>query len=354
MAKNMQSDKSSSVLIMDELCSFMDDLPDRCGDYDGNIAVGVSGGPDSMALCYALSRYFSEHQADGCIHALSVDHGLRTESAQEAQMVKVDVSKLSHVIHETLLWRHDGVDGRVQERARAARYDLFSNYMSKHNITHLFLAHHMDDQAETFLFRLAKGSGLDGLSCMLDIQERSDGVSLCRPFLNVEKRELVAYCDENDVPYVHDPSNDADKYARVRLRNSMEALKEEGLTSKRLAMTAKRLSSARSALDQISAASYVDCLVSKDTDRLVFNFKLLLSMHKEVVLRVVGRGISVLCGQQGYGVRLERLENLCDDLMKPQRFRKRTLGGVIFEVRDKDETFLMTLEHSKNAEGKQA
>ncbi len=347
MTDNMQIDKSSSTFVRDELSSFMTGLPDRSEGYEGAVAVGVSGGPDSMALVHALSVYFSKHDKDVCIHALTVDHGLRAEAAEEAQMVKDAVSSLDNVKHEILVWDHSAApDARVQERARHARYDLFAQYMDQNNITHLFLAHHMDDQAETFLFRLAKGSGLDGLACMSDIQERFGWMFLCRPFLGVCKDDIVAYCDKERVPHVHDPSNDAEVYARVRLRKSMDVLQDEGLTAKRLYTTAKRLARARDALDDMAGTAYVSCLSSNDTNRLVFNFNPLKINHKEVVLRVLIRGFIALCGQQDYGVRLERLENLCDDLLKPSDFRKRTLGGVIFEVCEKSGTFIMTLEHS--------
>ncbi len=308
-------------------------LEQNCANIS-KIAVAVSGGADSTALVFALSQVLSGKDVE--VHAITVDHSLRQDSEKEAQSVHHVLNGLSNVTHTILQWDHNNQkpETRIQEQARNARYDLMSGFMTEQGITHLFLGHHMGDQAETFLFRLAKGSGLDGLSCMLPLQER-EGIVYCRPFLMQSKGALISYCVENNFPYVDDPSNENEVFARVRLRRSQHILEEEGLSAKRLAVTAHRIARARQALDAIALKSYGDSLSSNDSDRVVFNFNVLKSNEEEIVFRVVLSAINQMMPDRAYGVRLDRVERLCTDLMKPSPFRKRTLGGIIFDRNDK-------------------
>ncbi len=283
-----------------------------------NIAVGVSGGADSMALIHSLRQW-----SDADVHALIVDHGLREESACEAASVYEQVGLPAAV----LTWT-EKPGSRIQEEARVARYGLMAGYMAEHSLEHLFLAHHMDDQAETFLFRLAKGSGVDGLACMAAQQEQH-GVILCRPFLDLCKSDLVSYCDDNGLTTVDDPSNDSDLFARVRLRKSMDVLTQEGLSAERLAVSARRFARARCALEDVTDRAYIHCASEVDLKRIVFNFETLLNQPEEIVLRCVMKGVKALSDQP---IRLQRMEALCDDLIHAADFRKRTLAGCVFEV----------------------
>ncbi len=307
-----------------------------------DIAVGVSGGADSMALCFALAEELPEIN----IHALTVDHGLRDDSAGEALHVAEQLSRLSNVTHHILKWDHrgDAPDARIQELARHARYDLMAGYMAEHKISHLFLGHHMDDQAETFLFRLAKGSGVDGLSCMLPVKKHMSGIILCRPMLGIEKSEILGFCKENEIGFINDPSNDCDEYARVRLRKSMGVLAAEGLSAKRLAVCATRHARAREALEFFAYRAFDGCLVNKGAKRTVFNYSELISNPEEIILRVISHAMSQINQGDGYGARTDRVENLCSDLINDKLFRKRTLGGIIFEHNVKNNEFVMSLE----------
>ena len=303
--------------------------------FDGAqaVAVGVSGGPDSMALCRLLSLW-SAAGSELEIHALSVDHGLRAEAADEAQQVGACVEGWPFVTH-TILDCDVDADSKVMENARRGRYEVMAAYCAEKNISHLFLAHHQDDQAETFLFRLAKGSGLDGLSAMRRQQIYSNDLVLLRPLLYISKAQLVAFCDENDVSFVHDPSNDSDVYARVRLRQSVDVLAEEGMTAKRLVGTARRLSRAQEALDLWAVKCFDSVCTEKNTKRIVFNFELLCEEPEEIVLRVLLKGIQMLRPEEDYAPRMERVEGLLSDLLDTgQPFRRRTLGGLIFERDD--------------------
>ena len=309
---------------------------------DNVFAAAVSGGPDSMALAKLLSGWVKENNKT--IHALTVDHGLRPESADEARQVGIWLKDWPNVRHVILKWEGEKPQNRIQEEARNARYQLMSKYCAGEGINHLFLAHHQDDQAETFLLRLAMGSGLDGLAAMRAAQNYGSLV-LLRPFLALPKERLVATCAAMNVPFVNDPSNKSENFARVRLRKSLAALEAEGLSSKRLAMTAERLDRARTALDHIAEKAQISAALSSDTHRIVYRIEALRPWPDEIILRVLVYAMKKLRPAGDHLPRMEKIESLFRDFMSPAPFTKRTLGGLIFERDDKEGVFAVSLEN---------
>ena len=308
------------------------------------VAVAVSGGPDSMALCALLDGWARGIQ----IHALIVDHGLRDEAAEEAQGVKQGLEGYQNVKPAILKWTGDKPEAGIQEEARRARYGLMAEYCRENGIAHLFLGHHRDDQAETVLFRLAKGSGLDGLAGMQSVQRYDGRLMLLRPLLGFSKDEIVHTCEQMGVRFFTDPSNANEAFARVRLRQSAAVLAEEGLTAKRLAVTAKRLSRARKALDMVADKVYKQAVFDNNPDRIVFKFDILISEPEEIVLRCVLKALEHLRQEADYAPRMEKVEALVDDLRRsqnaPEGFRKRTLGGVVFALDDKAGELILSQE----------
>jgi tRNA(Ile)-lysidine synthase len=304
------------------------------------VAIGVSGGPDSMALCKLLSMRGGLE-----IHALTVDHGLRPEAAAEAAQVGQWLKGWPGVKHSVLKWEGAKPESKIQEKARDARYQLFSDYCAQHKIRHLFLAHHQDDQAETFLFRLAKGSGLDGLSGMMPAQNYSDDLVLLRPLLDVAKEDILVACAAMEIPFVNDPSNEKEMFARVRLRKAKEILEQEGLSAKRLSVTAKRFARARQALDEVSDMALQDIVVDKQSKRIVLNYKVMRAWPGEVGLRVFLKAMAMLRPDDDYGPRMEKAEALFEELMLSLSFKQKTLGGLMIERNDKDETIVLRPEN---------
>ncbi len=309
------------------------------------IAVAVSGGPDSMALLDALFSFSAKRECQ--VIAYTVDHQFHEAAHQEALDVGAYCEK-HNIRHHILKWDHSAgeTDSRVQENARTARYALMTEQMKADGISHLFLAHHMADQAETFLFRLAKGSGLDGLAAMQPFAEQGQGIILCRPLLEVSKDELVSYCLQKRIDFATDPSNEDEHYARVRLRKALPALEEEGLSAKRLSTTARRMCRARKALDNISLKSFDNSILEMNTDRIVFDLNALRELDEEILIRVVTRALAHFSDGNDYGVRMEKIETLCMDLIHSDVFRKRTLGGVIFELKNKNSCLMLSREHA--------
>lgn len=333
----------ASVEFMDAFCLSMDcDFATQLNDVRA-IAVGVSGGADSLGLCFALSRYFSSRD-DFMIYAITVDHRLRPEAAQEAEQVAGMLADLNNVEHVTLVWDYDKKPvSKIQEEARNARFSIARGYMHEKGIEHLFLGHHQDDQAETFLFRLAKGSGLDGLACMSAVQER-EGVKICRPMLGISKDMIVAYCEDLGLDFINDPSNEDDRYARVRMRKIMELLSQEGLSAQRLSRTAMRMGRAREALENMAQKLHEKCLFCDNSNRIVYKFSELKINEKEVFLRVLVLAVGKLAKKKDYGVRMKKMERLFHSLYYEDVFEKQTLGGVVFEVDLKKDYLILTAE----------
>lgn len=311
------------------------------------LAVAVSGGPDSMALAHALVAQAAESSAE--LHILTVDHGLRAEAAKEAADVAAYFGGKDHVTTQVLkrILDEDNKHKRIQETARKDRYALMADYCAEKGMKYLFLAHHADDQMETVLFRLAKGSGLDGLAGMRDVQPYGKGLTLCRPLLSLSKEDLLSYCAAYDIPYIEDKSNEDDKFARVRLRKSQDVLAEEGFTAQRLSVTAQRISRAGQALDFFVEKVLGQALKNKETDRFVFSLSELIDAPEEIRLRIFQRVFGALSLEtQPYGPRLEKIEVLVTDLFAaPQDFKRRSLGGCFISCScDEDGALLLVIE----------
>jgi tRNA(Ile)-lysidine synthase len=270
------------------------------------IAVAVSGGSDSMALTLLAADWSKRH--GGEIIAVTVDHGLRAEAATEARQVGRWLRQW-RVGHRVLRW-HPPTDlaGGVQAAARDARYRLLTDWCRRHRILHLAVAHQREDQAETFLLRLARGSGLDGLAAMAPVAER-DGVRLIRPLLPVTRARLRATLTAARQPWIDDPSNENPAHARVRMRRLMPALAADGLDAARLAATATHLGRARAILDDQVAALFAAAAAVFPAGYVRLDLDRLQSASTEVALRALAHCLLTV-GGAGYAPRLERLERL--------------------------------------------
>ncbi len=223
-------------------------LMKACGPFPESprFAIAVSGGPDSIALLFMLHDWVMQH--GGTLHAITVDHQLRAESSDEAAQVKQWCAERSFS-HATLVWEKDSnPQSAVHHQARKARYELLCHACKQQNLDYLFLGHHADDQAETVLMRIIKGSGIDGLAGMPKTR-RFDGIKIIRPFLPIIKQRLVDTCMAHSWSFFHDPSNDSSAYLRGRLRQLAAPLAEEGLNTASLFELARSAGTARAALE---------------------------------------------------------------------------------------------------------
>jgi tRNA(Ile)-lysidine synthase len=255
---------------------------------------------------------------------LTVDHGLRPESRGEAELVGSIAAGLG-LRHAILTWAgpHDR-GGSLQERARTARYDLMSAYCHANDIAAILTAHQLDDQAETFLMRLKRGSGLDGLAA---IPEESvwAGIAVLRPLLDIPKARLAATLKESGLAWAEDPSNQDQRFERARVRASGEALAKLGLSPEALARSAKRLRRARAAIERSTDDFLAAQATVSEAGYCLFAPKALAVAPAEIALRALSRVLASV-GGRAEPIRLAKLEALLAALeLDPGKTH--TLGG---------------------------
>ena len=295
------------------------------------IAVAVSGGADSMALVLLLSSWAASR--DIFLHALTVDHCLRDNAAVEAAQVEEWLAARK-VPHSILRWE-GGVQVREvasspQDAARNARYDLMTEWCADNDCSHLFVAHHADDQVETFLMRLARGSGVDGLAAMAPGSTRG-GLTMARPLLGFAKTQLIGVCRANGQRWLEDPSNEDAASTRVRFRQAQELLEREGFTRPRLLMTVRHLQRAKVALDHAVTAFLGRACTFDGCGVVRASVASLVETPEEVGLRSLSRVLTIVGGST-YGPRFERLEGLYQRAVRGP-WRDATLHGCMV-VRD--------------------
>jgi tRNA(Ile)-lysidine synthase len=313
------------------------------------IVVAVSGGPDSIALMWLAARWRSGLTRGPRLIAVTIDHGLRAEAAAEAREVK-RLARSLELPHRTLRWAGAKPKTGLPAAARDARYRLLAKAARSHGATHVLTAHTRDDQAETLLMRLLRGSGIAGLAAMARETER-DGVVLARPLLNVSKSQLVATLAKAKLGFADDPSNRDLHFTRPRLRGLMPALAAEGGDSRSLARLASRLARANAAVEVLvdGAERYLalkgSAALHPGFDAKTFHAKAFAAMPEEIRLRLLLRAINRF-GHEG-PAELGKVEALLSALDRtvaettkgkgqpPSRRRlKQTLAGALVSLID--------------------
>lgn len=272
------------------------------------VVLAVSGGPDSMALMRMAAEWAKTHAIP--FYVATVDHGLRPELRREAEQVAIWAQALG-LPHQTLIWDGNKPTTRIQERARDARYGLLDAYAAAIGADYLMTAHHADDQAETTLFRLLRGSGLTGLAGMPRVSRRG-GIVHLRPLLDHPKADLIAYCDAAGQAYLRDPSNENPAFARVRLRKLAPALAQIGLDRGALLRLGRRAARADAALDIVVERLRASLPAQRDAERFSAPIGTLAAEPDELFARVIAAEITRLAG--GKPLRLDRLETLAMSL----------------------------------------
>jgi len=295
----------------------------RLGPYESRprVAVAVSGGADSLALALLAQDWV--RAAGGTLTALTVDHRLRPAAAAEAAQVAAWLGARG-VDHAILRPDEPPAPKNLQAAARALRYRLLEEWCRRAGVLHLLVAHTLEDQAETLLLRLARGSGLEGLAGMAAVAEHA-ACRLLRPLLEVPHARLQASLRAAGQDWIEDPSNRDPAYARVRLRQAEAVLGEAGLDAARLAATAARLGRARAALEASVARLLARSALIHPAGFVRLDAAALKAAPEEVGLRALA-ALLALAGGAPYPPRLERLERLYRQL--PDAIGAgRTLGG---------------------------
>lgn len=293
------------------------------------IAVAVSGGMDSLALTLLLQEWCEANRVR--LVALTVDHRLRRESRQEADTLGSHLKSWG-VSHEILTWHHTLLPvTRIQERARTARYDLLTAYCHANAISALFLAHHKDDQKETRLLRLLRGSTLQGLAGMASIRQEKE-VFLMRPLLSVPKASLRNYLVKKNLTWVDDPSNNNQQYHRVRIRKVMDHPAFDWIDQSSDLLMSLRHHTDRLVMHLMSEVSFKQTLTFDVSGVLCWDlkpFKKLPALWQKMMLEKAIAQVN----PAPHGPRQEKVWRLVCHLSQ-EKCRPATLGGCLFLCRN--------------------
>jgi tRNA(Ile)-lysidine synthase len=302
------------------------------------LVLAVSGGPDSTALLVLVARWRDSLKAGPKLVAVTVDHGLRKESGTEAAAVAHLARKLG-IAHRTVRWGERKPKAGLQEAARLARYRLLGDAVRKAGGTHVVTAHTLDDQAETVLIRMSRGSGLSGLGAMQKISAapHDEHLFVVRPLLEIPKTRLIATLRAAGISYADDPSNRDPRFARTRLRGMMNSLAEEGLDARQLGRLARRLKRADAAIEEIVERAVTELFVElPGAPAIAIETRRFADLPAEIALRLLGRAVTRV-GNEG-PVELGKLEALKTALDEAQNSPKnpfrRTLAGAIVTFKD--------------------
>jgi tRNA(Ile)-lysidine synthase len=313
------------------------DLTDSAG-----LIAAVSGGPDSTALLVLLARWRRQLARPPKLLTVTIDHGLRLEARAEANAVK-RLARHLDVPHKTVRWRGTKPTTGLQEAARMTRYRLLAQAACAARASHVLTAHTQDDQAETVLFRMARGSGLSGLSGMARsaplpacVAAKSVGarrsIALVRPFLHIPKARLIATLRARGITFAEDPSNRDPRFTRPRLREVMPILAAEGLNAQRFDVLAHRLRRADEALNhmtnQLMERHFRDR--GQKSGVVVADWPAMRDYPAELGMRALRRAIEH-AGEEGFAElrKLEALWVALQEAARAGRRIRRTLAGAV-------------------------
>lgn len=307
------------------------------------IAVGVSGGSDSLALVLALHQELSPLGYE--IISLTVDHRLRPTSAQEADYVAKIMNQYG-IEHHILVWEGTKPATGIEEAARDARYKLISDWCKQHQTSVLMTAHHQEDQAETFFMRLQRGSGLDGLCGMRESGILNE-IRILRPLLQTSKAELKAYLQQKNIHWIEDETNNSDCFMRGRLRKFMpEFCHKTKINIPLICETMQRLQSSQSLLNKITDETIQKHFRLWQNAGYSCRYETWQTFHPEIKFRV----LSLICKQIGKLNYIPRAKNIISliDKLNHTDFKSATLGNCEIILYNKNIWFVpQTLELNK-------
>jgi len=305
-----------------------------------DLAVAVSGGPDSLALAYLTKCYSLKHKIK--IKYYIVNHKIRKESSLEAKIVKKILKKIN--IQCTILdWNGKKPTKNIQAKAREKRYSLLTRECKKNNIKYLLIGHHLNDLLENFLIRIVRGSGLNGLiSFNKNTKYRDQDLYILRPLLNLEKKDLLYVSNKVFNFFVKDPTNINKDYKRTRIRNLLNSLEKEGLDVKKLKLTISNLKDSDKSIRFYVDRNLKKNVVFMNTKNLYILNTSFFDQSHEIIFRSLTKLIQKL-GKKYYPVRGKSINQLIESINK-RSFTRVTLGGCIIERVNK--TIMILQENS--------
>lgn len=273
------------------------------------MAVGVSGGVDSIALLYWLVAMKMD------IVCLHVNHCLRAAADTEAAYVQSVCDKLGVPCH-IFNWCDTKPKAGIEDAARMARYKFMTDFCHRNNIKYIVTAHQADDQIETFFMNLARGSGVYGLAAMRS-ESDMNGVKILRPLLNVFRQELCDFCDANGIKYFSDEMNADPHYTRVKIRQNRHLVQEQlDIRDDRILLAVQNLGRVRDTLES-DVANLIERVIHQDY--ALFDETFLFDLSPDIRLKFLGTLIQRIGGDR-YQARLNSLIRALDNLYQDCKF----------------------------------
>ena len=338
--KNLNASKKTHKFLLDKLKDkktlqiyqkFEKNLPNK-----KKFIVAVSGGPDSLALSFLAKIYSITKSID--IKYFIVDHGLRNNSKLEAKDVQKKLKNFSIKLN-ILTWKGKKPKKNIQSIAREKRYKLLTDEAKKFKIKNILLGHQLDDLFENFFIRILRGSGLKGL-ISLDKEAHLNQVNLIRPLIEIDKKDLIYISNYIFRSYVKDPSNEDDKFKRVKIRNFLKQLSLEGFDRKKFFLTIKNLKFANENIEFYIKKNLEDNLTTLTQKNNIILKEKFFSQSYEVIFRSLSEVIKIV-GKKHYAVRGKKIEKVID-LIRTKSSFKVTLGGCI--IKKVNETVILSKE----------
>ena len=290
-----------------------------------NFIVAVSGGPDSLALAF-LSKIYSIKK-NLKVKFYIIDHKLRPESTSEAKYVKKILNKFQ-IKTEILYWQGIKPNSNIQSLARTKRFELLISKCKKLGVTNILLGHHQEDLIENFFIRILRGSGLKGL-ISLSRKTKLQNVTILRPLINQKKEDLVFISKKVFDFYVKDPTNNDEKFQRVRIRKLLKGLKNDGLDQKKFIKTIENLKKSNDVVNYYVKKNLENnSFFSHKKKHLILNDKFFKQPH-EVVFRSLADSLNFV-SKKYYSVRGKKIDKIIKEIQKTS-FSRSTLGSCLIE-----------------------
>ncbi len=291
---------------------------------NNTFVVAVSGGPDSMAL--SVLSYFLMKEKKYKFFFVLVDHGIRKDSYSEAKQVyKILKSK---GINLKILRNRRKITSNIQKQARDLRYNILVKFCKKNKAKSLLVGHHKDDQIETFLIRLSRGSGVEGLSSMSEKTKLKGGVNLIRPLLEFEKATLSHVAKKAFGKTFKDPSNRNKRFLRTNIRQLKKILENKGLNLEKIIQSIKNISSTKDAINFYVEKS-IKQSVRFNKNETILNLNIFRKEPKEIKFKIINSIVKERA-KSYYPPRSRKVLNLINRFQSKSN-KKCTLGGCIFE-----------------------
>ena len=290
-----------------------------------DFVVAVSGGPDSIALSFLAKIYSIKKSLN--IKYFIVDHKLRKNSTLEAKYVQKQLRKFSINLN-ILTWNGTKPKKNIQSIARDKRYKLLVNEAKKFEIKNILLGHHRDDLFENFFIRILRGSGLNGL-VSLDHKIQNEKINLIRPLLNFDKKDLIHISKYIFGSFIEDPSNEDDKFKRVKIRNLLKQLETEGLDRNKFLLTIRNLKFANETIKFYTKKNLIENTIFLKKKKSIILKEFFFYHSTEVIFRSFTEVIKVV-GKKYYPVRGKKIDSIIQLINDKSNFRV-TLGGCIIK-----------------------